>query len=375
MRFHRYIFGQVLAGTVLAVALFAFLLLAGNAFREFADLIQTGRLEWPTALYLLGVLVPTVLPYALPMGLLFATLLALGRLSAGNEITALKAGGISLWQIAAPVWLLGLLGALVNLAIMGWYEPLAKTELRQTLANVLRGNPARLIQPGTFLTEFPGLVMYVEQREGARLQGLYLWELDDRDRVVNFVRGDRATFTYDRAGDALVLTIRGGHGERRDPEAPEDFLRPTPVASATGLQLRLPLEAIVKTPQRKLAYLTIPELIQRRATALESAPREPSAPEPEVMPLQFLVHKRLAFGFGVLSLCLFAVPLAVKTGRAETHANLGLAVALGLGFFMLTAAVSWLEPYPHLRPDLLIWLPNLLFQSGGLLLTARAARH
>jgi len=68
----------------------------------------------------------------------------------------------------------------------------------------------------------------------------------------------------------------------------------------------------------------------------------------------------------VLSFAFIAVPLGIKVSRRETSANLAVAVGLALGYYFLTVMVSWLDPYPQYRPDILIWLPNLfLFVIGG----------
>jgi lipopolysaccharide export system permease protein len=56
-----------------------------------------------------------------------------------------------------------------------------------------------------------------------------------------------------------------------------------------------------------------------------------------------------------------------------THANLMLALMLAFTYFMLGIAASWVEDKPHWRPDLLLWLPNVLYQGAGLLLMRRAA--
>jgi lipopolysaccharide export system permease protein len=48
-----------------------------------------------------------------------------------------------------------------------------------------------------------------------------------------------------------------------------------------------------------------------------------------------------------------------RVSRRETSANLGIAVALALGYYFLTVAVNWLDRQPDLRPDLLLWLPNV----------------
>ena len=77
-------------------------------------------------------------------------------------------------------------------------------------------------------------------------------------------------------------------------------------------------------------------------------------------------------GVSVMSLCLVAIPLAIKVGRRETYANFALALVLALSFYFMMIIVSWLESQPAWRPDLLVWLPNLFFQGLGLFLLARA---
>jgi lipopolysaccharide export system permease protein len=74
-------------------------------------------------------------------------------------------------------------------------------------------------------------------------------------------------------------------------------------------------------------------------------------------------------------LAVFGVPLAIQVGRKETYANLGIALVIAMTYYFLLIMVSWLEDYPALRPDLLIWLPNLLFQAIGFWMIRRANRY
>jgi lipopolysaccharide export system permease protein len=60
--------------------------------------------------------------------------------------------------------------------------------------------------------------------------------------------------------------------------------------------------------------------------------------------------------------------------RRETSANLGLAVGLALSYYFLTVMVGWLDRHPELRPDLLLWVPNLVFLCIGLMLFRRLDR-
>jgi lipopolysaccharide export system permease protein len=60
--------------------------------------------------------------------------------------------------------------------------------------------------------------------------------------------------------------------------------------------------------------------------------------------------------------------------RRETSANLGVAVMLALGYYLLITAVGWLDRHPEYRPDLLMWLPNAIFLGLGVWLFRRIDR-
>ena len=87
---HRHILKEILISTGLAMGLFVFVLLMGNALRDIAELVAAGKLGPLVFLKLIGLLIPYVAAYALPLGMLTGTLMALGRLSSQQEITAMK---------------------------------------------------------------------------------------------------------------------------------------------------------------------------------------------------------------------------------------------------------------------------------------------
>jgi lipopolysaccharide export system permease protein len=92
------------------------------------------------------------------------------------------------------------------------------------------------------------------------------------------------------------------------------------------------------------------------------------------MRVQITIQEKFATAFSVLSFALVAIPLGIKVSRKETSANLGLGLLLALGYYFASIVVGWLDNYPALRPDLIVWLPNIVFQGLGLWLFYRVDR-
>ena len=87
------------------------------------------------------------------------------------------------------------------------------------------------------------------------------------------------------------------------------------------------------------------------------------------------IQKNFAMAFSIFSLVVLAVPLGIKASRRETFVNLAIAIALAMTYYMMTVFIAWLEKYPEIRPDLLIWIPNFLFQGIGGYLIIRSSKH
>lgn len=387
---NRYIFRQVFFTTLAAVGIFVFVLVAGNLVKgQIADLLASGRLGIGLFAYLTAILVPGVVPYALPAGLLTGVLLVLGRLSAQNEITALKSAGISLWRICAPIFLIGLMGTVFACMIGFYYAPLADTAVKRILSNVVRADPLRYIEPRVFIKDFPGFVIYVQERRGDQLHQLHLWEVNDQRQIVREVNARWGEVEYDPDTGNIQMTVYDGTAEARNTSDPENFTENRPILSFDKAEFALSLEQILGTREvhRKLSFMTLQELLDLRSETLKPLPAMLIAEGGEALAaheqkmfserirIQYTIQEKIAFSFGVLSLCCMAIPLGIKASRTETMANFVLAVVLFIVYYFGLTMVSWLRDYPHWRPDILVWLPNLIFQILGLYFLRRANQH
>ena len=381
---HRHVLKEVLVSTALAMGLFVFVLLLGNAMRDIAELVAAGKLDFMVFLKLMGLLIPYVAAYALPLGVLTGTLMALGRLSSQQEITAMKSSGISLYQIASPVFVISFIGMIVGVVVNLHYAPQSRLAYKHLMVSAISENPIGFIEERRFIREFPGYVIYMGDRAGPVMQDFWIWELDDEKRVKLFLRAKEGEINFDQTNNALVLTLRDGTAEQRDVSG-SGGLADEPMRSLFfgELPIELPMGKIFgekSQRQARIKEMTFAQLMVRRDEELakEAAAAADGTTEgisKGRMKVQMHMQKSFAMAFSVFSLAIFGVPLAIQVGRKESSANLAIALIIAMTYYFLIIAVSWLEGARALRPDLLIWLPNIIFQAVGFYLIQRANRH
>ncbi|MDR1458322.1 MAG: LptF/LptG family permease [Puniceicoccales bacterium] len=99
----RYIFSETLKTSLGSLLFFVFILLSGNTVRDILDLIAAGKLSlWP-ALCLVLALLPAMISYAMPLGLVSGIFITIGRMTSAWEIIALKSVGIGIKKIIRPI--------------------------------------------------------------------------------------------------------------------------------------------------------------------------------------------------------------------------------------------------------------------------------
>ena len=375
----RHILKEILVSTGLAMGLFVFVLLVGNAMRDIVELVAAGKLGLGVFLKLIGLLIPYVGAYALPLGMLTGTLMALGRLSSQQEITAMKSAGVSLYQVATPVFLISFVGMIAGVLVNLHFAPQSRVAYKQLLASAVTQNPVGFIEEKRFIHEFPGYVIYMGGREGATMKDFWIWELDNKKRVKLFLRAAEGEVVFDDTRNELVLTLRNGTAEQRDEDDPEALADAPDKSLFFGeLPIALPLDQLFgerRGARIRTKDLSFRQLMDRREAALAEEIASGTGLSEDRLDVQMHLQKNFAMAFSVFSLAVFGVPLAIQIGRQESYANLAIALVIAMSYYFLMIMVSWLEENPALRPDLLIWLPNIFFQSVGFWLLYRAGRH
>ena len=384
---HNYLTRQVLASLFLTVAVFTFVLLIGNVLREILPALIGGHARLDTIIQAVGLLIPWVWVFALPMGLLTAMLLVFGRFSADQELTAARASGISLLSLITPVLLLSLLccgtSAWINLQL-GPQCRVAYVNLFFKLSGELMNSTQ--LPEGQFIRDFPGFIFYAEKNRGGKLEDVMVFVLDKNEtNVTTTVRAPRGTIDVDVPNKQFILhlfdprsvttgatvTITSGHDAIYTLSMTNSIAGKTfkpGISDMTFWQLRDELADLDKklglppaAATNSIERLTQLKLAQQQRKDLTE-------------PIRVEMNRQIAFSFACFGFTLVGIPLGIRVHRRET--NIGVAIALVLVFiyyaFILTAKA--LAARPEFAPHLIVWLPNFIFQAVGAVLLWRANR-
>ncbi|MCF7710472.1 MAG: LptF/LptG family permease [Opitutales bacterium] len=376
----RHVLTETAVASGVASGAFIFVLAAGNILSQVANAIATGRVTAFEGLELVGLLLPGLIPYVLPMGMLTGVLMTFGRMGAQHELTAMKAGGLSLLRIAAPaLWLaaaLALCAAWINLEV----ATRSNDEYRRVLMGSVKENPASLITPGEINRQFKGLIIQARERNGPVLRDLWIWRLDAEGRLFETIHTAEGRLTKVEKPDGSAVLRLVAISAQVDTRRPGDdgFKFPSVTKEAGQAPLEFPVSGVFKDGsgyEKKLRWHTTSELLELMDKGWQVPPNATPAQlaESQMMPrTQLMAH--FASAFSIFSLALLAVPLAVRVGRSETFVNAAIALTVALSYYVLSSAAGWVKN-PVFRPDLLVWLPNIIVVTLAVALLRRASKH
>jgi len=372
----------------MTVAVFTLVLLLGNVLKEVLSLLVNGQASLSVVAEAVGLLVPFVWVFALPMGMLTATLLIFGRFSADQELTAVRASGVSLLSLISPVLLLSvalcLVSALVNMEI----APRCRVAYKSILDTVHVELSNVLVPEGRFIRDFPGYIFYVRKNRGGALEDVMVFRLKDQTNVDLMVRAPRGTLEVDadrvvtlKLEDTKIVAMIEGVAEPGTgawtltaPMKKEKRTSGHPkISDMTFNQLRAELDDMERRIEWPLEYRRLgPEQLRAKKKDLGKA----LAKEREEMttPVRVAMHEQISFSFACFGFTLVGIPLGIRVHRRETNIGFFIALILVAVYYSFVMIGQSLDTSPQYVPHLIVWFPNFLFQAVGAVLLWRANR-
>ena len=377
---HKYLTRQVLASLLLSVVVFTFVLLLGNVLKDILALLISGQARFTTVLEAIALLIPFVWVFALPMGLLTATLLVFGRFSADQELTAARASGVSLLSLVTPILLLSLLCCGLSAWINMDLGPRSRVAFKEMLFHAEANWTNVRLPEDTYLPISTNYLFYAEKSHDGHLHGVKIWvssyntyitapqgqvEMNATNKQFKLVLFNATLFTV-TSNNAVVTMSR-----KWDVPIPLNTSTRRPgkpaISDMTFWQLRDELKEL----NQRLSLPPNPdgaigEPTHERLRAVEKQRQD------LMEPIRVEMNREVAFSFACFSFTLIGIPLGIRVHRRETNIGVAIALVLVLIYYAFVMLGESLSARPEFAPHLIFWLPNFIFQAVGAVLLWRA---
>jgi lipopolysaccharide export system permease protein len=366
----RYVAREVVIYTLVGLAAVSVVFVGQNLLRRLADLLMIG-VSGADALTIVRCVVLVTLAYTVPISFLFGALVGIGRLAADVEIKAMRACGVGLAGIVAPVFALGF-----GVSCLTWYlaldvEHRVKRELRDSIVAMTASG--RMITPQRF-TQVRNRIFYVQSRDREnRLEGVFVADGSDPERPL-LIFAESGDFSFDRATGTARLALRNG----------ELHLDQTGAAGAAGTggdgtYGRLSFERFEYTfavPVTEVGVHWVrPRDMSNEDLRLNIARARRGEPtEQDLERYEVELHRRYALPVAPMIFALLAVPLSLGRGHGARAWGALLCAVLVAAFYAVLSFSQYLAMEAFVPAALAMWTPNVVFAAAALVLLARARR-
>jgi lipopolysaccharide export system permease protein len=369
--FDRYVWSQVSGSTFTGVAVLTGVMVLANVFKEMQRLLgDTSALPISTVFQFILYVIPYSLIFTIPWALLTAILLVFGRMSADNEMTALRMTGMSMPRICIPVFILAVLMSGVCYYVNVELAPLAKTKIKRLFYDLALDNPAMLFQPGKVLDKFPGYRIYTRERKDNKLKDVEIIKTTmGKDEF--YIRAERAEVEVTPGVTDFILRLRHAHVEQGGGESEKNAAEEIEIINDLRsydlgeMPMTFPLSELKAKTERVTNSMKDTEALwQEVKTGISSVNGLP-------MDKKFIsasrteLSMRYSFSLAAIVFTLVGIPLGITAQRRETSVGFALSLGVAVSYMFFIIFVGGLNEKPSLYPHLLMWIPNLLFFGIG----------
>jgi len=360
---NRYLFREMLSPFLINVMFFTFVFLLTEIL-QITDMIVNYKISVLAVLLLLAYSMPYFLVFVIPMSVMMAVLLTFLRMSQDNEIIALKAGGVGVYQLMPAVLVLCLIGALATFWTIVWGLPWGRTAVKAKTIEIARSSIDIGLKERTFNTAFDGVMLYVGKIDlkTRDLMDVFIQDERNPEAAVTVIAPRGRIFSDpDRLFFKLTLengTISQASVKNRSANA----IRFDTYEVTLDLDRHLPGGGGPKN-EKEMNFSELREAIR-------------SAPEKNARYYSALIeyHKKFSIPFACLALGVLAVPLGMQSKSARKSFGLALGLFLFLTYYLLMSAGVVFGEAGRYPPAIGMWMPNLVTGGIGLHLLVRSVR-
>jgi len=359
----RYILREVLSHALIGAAIFTFVIFMRDLAR-ILEIVVRNSAPLPSVAELFFLTIPTALTITLPMAVLVGILIGLSRLAADSEVTAMRAIGLGSGMFLKVIAIFAVLAwglALVNNVYVAPKSAAALTELQSRL---MSSQASFEIQPRVFYEDFKDYVLYVQDvtsGSGAAIwKGVFLADLSNPS-APKITLARQGVVTSEQP-DKLRLHLTDGSSHETVPKEPQQYSIST--FNESDIPIQLPASTTVKTAITPPAEVPTSQLL---GDAQHLDPQHARLYEIEF-------HRRFALPTACLVLALVGIPLGLSAKKGGKSTGFVLTIVLVFGYYLISLTGMSFARQGKLPVAPAMWLGNIVFFIGGIVLLWRVDR-
>ena len=353
---HRVIYSEITPPSLIALIVLTFVVFT-REFGHLAEMLIRKNATPLTVLQVVASLLPGILIFTVPFAFLIGTLIGVSRLSSDSEIIAMRAGGLSIYQMMWPVLKVGVGVTLGGLILTLVFLPQGNWSLRQMRHQIGLRPVQSEIKPRVFNEDMPGVVLYVEDLElqSSQWKGAFLANTESSGEK-RIILAQLAYPLFSPDAQRLQLHFEQGSIYKVNPNSPEkDSLTrfqtlDVPVSFPATAP---PVEASPKQRQDKV----LPELWSDLQTQ-DSEIRNQTLIE---------LQRRVALPLSALLFAVLGVTLGTHTPRGGRGYGFILSLVIAFTYYLLFATGIELAENGTLSVGWGVWGADLLLGLAAVL--------
>jgi lipopolysaccharide export system permease protein len=358
-----YITKSFLSTFLMAIGVLTFCMVGARLVKVF-DYISQGVPVSVAGTFMIYIM-PIALSFTIPWATLAAIMLIFGRMSADNEITAMRACGVSILQIISPILIITFSLTCLCLYLQLDVGPRLLGKAGSLVKEVSVNQPLSIIEPG-IPVEMDSLRILVDEKIGENqikdIQ-VFRWSSDGK-RLEEDVSAASGHIETDKEAQLLKIILENATimaYEKSTDKPRRSFSKRVEFAIDYGRkfnQIHI---------GKKVKYMTYKEIF---ANSIIDAKRGIDTSR-----LETELNQRVAMALAPIAFFLLGMPLAIRTSRRETAIGLFLSVILAGVYFGVVLTSDALTARPELHPEYLVWIPPVLYQVFGAVYLFKIARR
>ncbi len=298
--------------------------------------------------------IPILLGYTLPIACLVTIILTFGRMSAENEILAMRASGIYIRKLIMPLMMVGVVLSIAVFILNDRVIPTAYDAQTRVMQETGAQNPSALLEAGSFINAFDKYVIFIYRIDNNRMYGIRIYQ-PQPNKPTRTIIAQEGEFVKVPGQDKIMLKLVNGTSDEPDLKNPNNFYKLNFQNSFITMDMSKKKGKVEKKPKG----MTMKEL-EKKIDEYHGLFIDPS-------PLVTEYHRRLAWSMTPLLFILLGFPFAVITHRRAKSANILYAILFAAPYYLLSLACQGLSGSNFMDPALIMWIPNIVL---GLIVAA-----